>query len=150
MMLTQSELDKILELITIDEDYKQFPYDDSTGLPVRILTGNITVGIGRNLSGRGLSKEEANYLAKNDITAAMDYLAWYGFFIDLCAPRKYILVNMVFNLGIPKFKDFKKLIAALYDKNYDKAADEIIDSNAARQLQARYQRLAKKMRSGEW
>lgn len=150
MRLTDDDIDKIFDLISIDEGFKLTPYDDSTGLPVRILTGNITIGFGRNLSSRGITRDEAKYLAKNDIKDIINYLLYFNFFDALSAQRKYVLINMVFNLGQASFNKFKKLIAALYINDYEKAADEIIDSNAERQLQGRYQRLAKIMRSGAW
>jgi lysozyme len=47
------------------------------------------------------------------------------------------LTDMVFNLGMTKFLGFKKMIQAIKDKDFDKAAIELMDSSYARQVKIR-------------
>ena len=69
-------------------------------------------------------------------------------FDGLSSERQDVLVDMSFNLGRPRFKKFAKMIEGVQEGNFDKAADEILDSNAARdpKTKARYENLAKEMR----
>jgi len=56
-------------------------------------------------------------------------------------------MNMCF-MGIQKLLKFKKMLAAAEAGDYDKAADEILDSKYAKQVGARATRLAQMMRTG--
>lgn len=62
--------------------------------------------------------------------------------------RKEAIVDMLFNLGLPTFEMFEKTIAAIKDEDFEKAAQQILLSKAAQQNPARYQRIAKVMRTG--
>ena len=57
-----------------------------------------------------------------------------------------VLVNMVFNLGRPRLSKFKNMIAAVDAKEYDKAADEMVDSKWYRQVKTRGVELVEIMR----
>lgn len=58
---------------------------------------------------------------------------------------KEILVNMVFNLGVSRFRGFKNFIEAIKNKKYLTAADEMIDSRWFDQVGDRSHRLASRM-----
>ncbi len=49
-------------------------------------------------------------------------------FYELGEPRQFALINMIFNLGAPRFKKFKKFIAAVDARDWETAADELVDS----------------------
>ena len=55
---------------------------------------------------------------------------------------------MSFNLGRPRFKKFVKMIKAVQDGDFDEAAVQILDSDAARNplTKTRYENLAADMR----
>ena len=55
---------------------------------------------------------------------------------------------MCFNLGLPRLLKFKKMIIALEQGYYDQAADEALDSQWARQVGDRAQRIATAFREG--
>jgi lysozyme len=57
---------------------------------------------------------------------------------------------MVFNLGMTGFTKFKKTIAAIEDGDFDKAAEEMVDSRWTSQVGYRAYELADQMKSGEW
>ena len=52
-------------------------------VPYRDTLGNWTVGYGRNLTDKGLSREEATLLCKNDISEALHSAKSYTFFDSL-------------------------------------------------------------------
>ncbi len=109
-----------------DEGNEQFPYMDTKG--------KLTIGIGRNLTDRGLSPEEINVLAANDIDIAVDELTRHvPWWTQMSEPRRRALANMFFNMGWPRLSGFKKMLAALEDRNYNLAANEALDSKWARE-----------------
>ena len=55
---------------------------------------------------------------------------------------------MAFNLGIDGLSQFRQMLVAIADRDYDTAAREMEDSEAARQAPARYARLSAAMSSG--
>jgi len=57
-----------------------------------------------------------------------------------------VLVNMVFNLGRPRLSKFKNMLAAVNAKEYNTAADEMIDSKWYRQVKTRGEDLVGLMR----
>lgn len=59
IIVTPEGKTKLKQLLVSHESYRQFVYSDSTG--------HLTVGIGRNLSDRGISTTEAFYLLDDDI-----------------------------------------------------------------------------------
>lgn len=58
-----------------------------------------------------------------------------------------ILVNMMFNMGRPRLSGFKNFNAALAEGDWNRAADEMVDSRWYRQVGARAERLVERMRN---
>ncbi len=117
--------------------------------PYRDTVGKMTLGVGRNLDDVGITAEEADYLLENDIGRAMADLDrnlpwWRG----LSEARQRALVNMAFNLGLPRLLGFKGMLAALQAGDYAAAAREAIDSKWAKQIGARAQRIAMMLAEG--
>lgn len=113
--------------------------------------GKITVGVGRNLTDKGLSRAEAMLLLENDIDefrrAVHSALPWT---VGLGPPRFEALVNMAFNMGIEGLLGFRRMLEALARSDYENAAKEMLNSDWAEQVGARAQRVAEQMRRGEW
>lgn len=130
----------VLAQLRRHEDMKLKPYTDTEG--------NLTIGIGTNLDA-GITPDEAVYLCTNRIKAS-DHELWMNFhwYADLSGDRKYALVNMCFNLGLPRFKSFKKMIAALERDDFRSAAKEALDSKWARQVGHRAIEIAEMIRVG--
>lgn len=132
---------KLKNLLADDEEYEQFPYVDTTG--------HITIGIGRNLSDRGISVSEALSLLDNDIIYFISRLNQYlSFFSDLSEPRQIAIINMCFNLGVNGFLAFKNMLEALEKGDYNTAADEMLKSKWADQVGHRAQYLSNIIRTG--
>ena len=139
-------------------------YEDSLGIE--------TIGIGRNLKDRGITKEEleymdipsmdviyehgiteadARYLAMNDIRIVENELCRVHPCVeDLDSVRQLILMDMAYNMGVPRLCKFKNMWAAIYDGNYEIASIEMMDSRWAKQVGSRAVKLSDAMKSGEF
>jgi len=131
---------KLIEELTRDEGYRRKVYKDSVGIE--------TVGIGRNLVHVGVSKEEAQYLLGNDIKGAVVDAEKFPWYDGLSPKRKRVIVNIIFNIGLPRFKKFKKTIRYINCQQFQDASVEMLDSLWARQVGVRAKRLSVMMREG--
>lgn len=140
--MTPEAKQKLKALLVQHEAYKQFPYADTTG--------HLTVGIGRNLSDRGISTTEAFYLLDDDILYFTSKLNHYlNFFAKLSENRQIALIDMCFNIGIQGFLNFKEMILALESHDYERASYEMLNSKWAQQVGERATKLAEIMRTNE-
>ena len=71
----------------------------------------------------------------------------YNDFNVLPEECQMIIANMMFNMGRPRLSKFKGMKAGVDSKDWNKAADEMIDSNWYRQVPNRAGRLVKRMRA---
>lgn len=134
--------EKLKELLIKHEGLRLFPYYDTVG--------KLTIGVGRNLSDKGISKEEAMILLENDIKDCEKDLEKFDWYKELDEVRKIVILDMCFNLGLPKLLSFKKMIQALRNKDYTRAAHEMLDSKWAHQVGNRALELSEIMRTGEF
>ena len=110
-----------------------------------------TIGVGRNIDpdgGIGLSEAEIDYLLNNDINRCIGELSGFVWFPDLSEARQNAIIDMVFNLGITRFKGFKNAIAAMSKSDFDTAADEFYDSRWAKQVGNRAIEICEMIRKG--
>jgi lysozyme len=133
-------LTKLMTALRNEEGVKPKVYLDSKGIP--------TVGVGRNLRDKGLSQDEINYLLVNDINECVADLMTLPWFKGLDDVRQRVLVDMRFNLGPTKFREFKKLIQALEHKDYYLSSKEMLDSTWAQDVKGRAIKLARMMETG--
>ena len=153
-------LDKLIE----HEGMVLTVYEDSLGIE--------TIGIGRNLKDRGISPEEleymdipnmgivytvgineadARYLAMNDIKIVENELCKVHPCVNkLDAVRQLILMDMAFNMGVPRLCKFKNMWAAIHENNFNAASLEMMDSRWARQVGRRATKLSDAMKLGEF
>ena len=116
--------------------------------PYRDTVGKLTIGTGRNLDDVGITKEEADYLLYNDIYRIEgEIINKLPVYSTLSDNRKIVLMNMGFNLGINGLLKFKKMIAAIENKEWIIAASEMLNSKWARQVKGRAIELAEIMRT---
>lgn len=110
--------------------------------------GNLTIGVGRNLDDRGLSESEVRHMLSNDIqdSYAECYTA-FDAFKGLSTARKMVIVDMHFNMGLPRLRTFERMWLAIHLGDWEAAADEMLDSRWARQVGQRAQTLATMMRT---
>ncbi len=135
--------DRLKAVLVRHEGLKLRPYRDTVG--------KLTIGVGRNLDDRGITKDEALYMLENDIRTAEEELdqriPWWRELDDV---RQEVLLNMAFNLGVPKLMKFKRFLKALKEGNYGQASDEMLNSLWAQQVGRRAKELAFAMRNGEY
>src|SRR3954467_3517707 len=108
----------IKELVR-DERLELKVYNDSKGIP--------TIGVGRNLQGKGISREEAYHLLNNDIEEVVvdldQHLPWWR---QLDEVRQRVLANMRFNMGHEEFFKFHTTLALIHNGKYDEAATHLL------------------------
>jgi lysozyme len=129
------------------EAYRKHVYDDATGAaPPMQLKGNLTIGIGFNLSA-GISKPLALVIMRHQLShVILDLETRFSWWPRLSGNRKRALANLCFNMGMGWAKtttnqgrgllSFTKALRAMEDENYSKAADEFLDSSYARKVGA--------------
>jgi len=134
--------EKLKQQIRMHEGVEYKVYLDTKGIS--------TIGVGRNLEGRGLSADEVDYLLGNDLDICVDELnksfKWYAGLDDI---RKRVLVDMAFNLGMPRLKGFVKMLEEIKKENWSEAAIEMLESRWADQVGNRASRLSEMMETGE-
>ncbi|MCY4044388.1 MAG: glycoside hydrolase family protein [Cellvibrionales bacterium] len=113
--------------------------------------GKLTIGYGRNIEDNGISEKEADLLLYNDvINCVQEANRSFDFYSRLNDPRKAVIINMLFNLGLSRLRGFKKFLAAVAAGDYKTAAAEMLDSRWAKQVKGRAIQLANQMEKGEW
>lgn len=136
-------IEQLREQLIRDEGLRLKPYKDSVG--------KLTIGVGRNLTDRGISRKEAMYLLENDIRDhAMELVVKLPWVASLDDARQAVLINMSFNLGVPQLLEFKVTLAAVQVRNFESAARHMLNSRWAKQVGSRALRLAEQMRTGVW
>lgn len=145
-------LDRLKRQLEIDEGKRLRVYLDHLGYP--------TVGIGhlikesdppeiRSLQVNDkITEQQCTQLFLEDVAIAVgDCKVIFDDWETYPSEVQEILVNMLFNLGRPRFLTFKNMIAAVYARDWEKAAYEMSDSRWANQVGARATRLIKRMRN---
>jgi lysozyme len=127
--------------LKVDEGIRLKPYLDTVG--------KWTIACGRNLSDKGLSMLEVDFLLENDLTdAERDARSLVVTFDKLTETRKAVLLNMALNLGRSRLAGFKRFLEAIHAEAWEQAAAEMLDSKWAAQTGDRAKRLAQQMREG--
>ncbi len=118
--------------------------------PYKCTSGALTIGVGRNLDARGISKAEAMYMLDNDLKECINQLQTHlsDIYVTLNETRRLVLVNMCFNLGIFGLLQFRKTLAFLRANDYESASKEMLNSKWATQVGNRAKELAEMMRKG--
>ena len=118
--------------------------------PYLCSEGKITIGFGRNLEDMGISEKEAEMLLMSDIQRCYEELNVFSWFHDLDQVRQEAMVNMLFNLGLPTFLEFKRTLKFMAEGAYSQAAEEMLDSKWARQVGDRATELAYIIETGQY
>lgn len=140
---------KSYDEIKADEGFNTKVYPDTLG--------NLTVGRGHKLTPEELEKYKEGDEFDKDV---LEDMFEQDFEVARSDAEKFapeglpeeamdIVTNMSFQLGLPRLSTFKKFKAALKEKDYNKAADEMLDSLWASEEQTpeRANRLANRMRA---
>ena len=155
------DADEFVEMVAKHEGVVLEPYRDILGIS--------TIGIGRNLEDGGitdveldyigktledilkvgLTREEAYYLCRNDISnVEKELLERKPVVNQLDSVRQMCLVDMGFNMGVPRLMKFVKMWGAIEVGDFYEASEQMLDSRWATQVGKRSEGLAEMMRRG--
>lgn len=109
--------------------------------------GKWTIGIGHNLTDRGITEDVCMIMFQHDLQSAVtDLTRVFPEFSTYPDDAKLTLIDMMFQLGIIRFCTFKKMIEAVKSLNWKKAAEEVLDSTYASQVPTRAKENAENFR----
>ncbi len=135
-----TDRDILVTQLIRDEKEMLHPYMDPAGV--------ITIGVGRNLTDMGISHDESMLLLEHDIDAAIHDLNSFPWFAALDPVRQRVLINMRFNLGLPRLLGFQRLLRLLGEQDYQAAGVAMRDSLWFTQTKFRAVRLVQAMQTG--
>ena len=143
-------IDQLREELKIDEGVKYEIYLDHLGLP--------TFGIGHLVLdsdpehgqevGTPVSEDRVNECFAKDVEVVLsECTQLYSDFDVLPGEVQLIIANMMFNMGRPRLSKFKGMKRGVDARDWNAAADEMVDSAWYRQVTNRAQRLVDRMRA---
>ena len=141
---------KLRKQLEIDEGVVHEIYLDHLGYP--------TFGIGHLIRdddpengsevGTSVSNDRVIDAFNADLESVMfDCQRLYQNFKSLPEEAQQIIANMMFNLGHPRLSKFKGMKAGVDSEDWNRTADEMIDSRWYQQVGARAERLVDRMRN---
>ena len=144
------DIEKLREEIKYDEGSVNKIYLDHLGLA--------TFGIGHLVTewdeeygwevGTPVSEDRCNEVFDSDIQVVLsDCEHLYPDFDELPEEVQRIIANMMFNMGRPRLSKFKGMKAGVDARDWQKAANEMVDSRWYRQVTNRAERLVERMRN---
>ena len=144
------DLQRLQEELEYDEGVKYEIYLDHLGLP--------TFGIGHLVTendpehgeevGTAVSEDRVSEAFEQDIQTTMsECRVLYEDFDDLPEEVQLIIANMMFNMGRPRLSQFKGMKRGVDARDWNAAADEMVDSRWYRQVTNRADRLVERMRT---
>lgn len=140
--MTATDFDALRQQLILHEGLRLKPYTDTTG--------HLTIGVGRNLSEVGISRDEALDLLDADIARALGALLLRWPWAErLDVVRQRVLIDMCFNLGAGGLERFVRMLEAARTGDYERAAAEMLASRWAEQVGQRAVTLARMMRTGQ-
>ena len=141
--------DRLREELKTDEGCKYEVYLDHLGLPTFGIGHLITDKDPEHQMGMGTPVDEirVNEAFEQDVHVTLDECRkLFNDWDNLPEEVKLITANMMFNMGLPKMKAFKKMNAAIEDEDYIKASEEMVDSKWYRTVPNRADRLVQRMK----
>lgn len=140
-----------------DEGEKLRVYDDATGKPIgpgSHVIGNPTIGVGRNLSSRGILPAESRYMLSNDIAQmTADMTAIMPWVAALSSGRQIAVYSLYFNTCLGNVTHFEQkwplFTAQMKTGQFMAAGDNLEHSHPwCEQVGPRAKRLANLVRYG--
>jgi lysozyme len=143
-------IDQLRMELEYDEGCKYEIYLDHLDLP--------TFGIGHLVTvddpeydqpvGTAVSEERVKEVFEQDVQITIgECKKLYDDWDDLPEEVQLIIANMMFNMGRPRLSAFKGMKAGVDARDWNRAADEMVDSKWYQQVTNRAQRLVDRMRN---
>jgi len=143
-------IDQLRKELEVDEGVKYEIYNDHLGYPTFGI-GHLVIDIDPEYGqevGTPVSEDRVAEAFDKDVrTVIADCEILYPDFDELPEECQLIIANMMFNMGRPRLKQFKGMKRGVDSRDWNAAADEMIDSNWYRQVPNRAGRLVKRMRA---
>mgnify|MGYP001014030739 FL=1 len=143
-------IDELREQLKIDEGVKYEIYLDHLDLPtfgIGHLVRNDDPEYGQSV-GTEISEERVNECFDKDVEIVLsDCETLYPDYYDLPEEVQQIVANMMFNMGRPRLSKFKGMKAGVDARDWNAAANEMVDSRWYRQVTKRADRLVERMRN---
>lgn len=140
------DIERLKKQVIANEGVRKTAYKDTLN--------NWTIGVGHlirlpdeeYLLDKELTDLEVDQIFVTDLNQAIDDARKFIDADSIPDEAFEVVVDMAFNLGLPKLMAFQNFQQALRDKDFVKASFEMLDSLWAKQLPNRSKRLAKIMR----
>jgi GH24 family phage-related lysozyme (muramidase) len=143
-------IDQLRKELEVDEGVKYEIYNDHLGYPTFGI-GHLVIDTDPEYGeevGTPVSEDRVAEAFDKDVEIVIDDCEkLYPDFDELPEECKLIIANMMFNMGRPRLSKFKGMKAGVDSRDWNKAADEMIDSAWYRQVPNRAGRLVKRMRA---
>lgn len=134
--------EELLRSVKKHEGYRSRAYQDTEGV--------WTIGYGTNLQELTVDDETSTRWLLDKLQESQMLAGGFPWWNNLNGPRKDVVVEMIYNLGLTRFSKFKNLLTALVRCDWDKAAAEMLDSKWSTQVGKRADTLAQQMLTGEY
>jgi lysozyme len=146
----EMNLESLRRQLEIDEGVKYEIYNDHLGYAtfgVGHLVLETDPEYGRPV-GTTVSESRVVEVFKLDCESVLiDCITLYPDFYDLPEEVQQIIANMMFNMGRTRLSKFKGMKRGVDAKDWNAAADEMVDSRWYRQVTNRANRLVERMRA---
>ena len=130
----------LIDSIKQHEGYRSRVYDDSLGIP--------TIGYGFAIKDLVLEEDLCDEILLRKLRIlGKSVIGKFPFFDSLPSDCKTVLMEMCYQLGVTGVSKFKKALKAMEDGDWEKAADEMLDSKWAKQTPNRAKELSDIVRS---
>ena len=130
----------LLESIKKHEGFVEHVYDDSLGIP--------TIGYGFAIKDLVLEEDLCDEILLRKLRIlGRSVMSKFPFFDSLPSDCKTVLMEMCYQLGVTGVSKFKKALKAMEDGDWEKAADEMLDSKWAKQTPNRAKEMSDIIRS---
>ncbi len=143
-------IDQLREELKIDEGVKYEIYLDHLGLPTFGI-GHLVVDSDPEFEepvGTAVSESRVNECFDNDVEVVLgECRLLYDDFDDLPEEAQLIIANMMFNMGRPRLSQFKGMKRGVDNRDWESAADEMVDSRWYKQVTNRADRLVERVRA---
>ena len=114
-----------LSLIKLNEGFRDRMY--------KCPADKWTIGYGINLEAVKMPEEVASLWLQIEVDKRKKELLKHAWYSELSDNRKAAITDMSYQLGLLGLSKFKKMIAALAAKDWNRAASEMMDSRYAKQ-----------------
>ena len=144
------DIEKLREQLEIDEGVVHEIYLDHLGYPTFGIGHLVRESDPEHGANVGTKVDEARCIEafNQDVESVIkDCKILYPDFDDLPEEVQQIVANMMFNMGRPRLSKFKGMKRGVDAKDWNAAADEMVDSAWYRQVTNRADRLVERMRN---